>query len=281
MTVVTETVTEPVEAPEAPVDPATPPAETEAPAPLEGVESAAPAEETAATDLQVEVTEPEKPDYMTRADWEREKADVAQRAATEALEADRRRRQTENARKARAEIEQRESDQEAVDTLKAALGAQGIYEVPDAAAMNAINRIASKKAERIATANLDTVEQALDFISAPAYGQTVELDEAAEPAARRLAPKIQHLINTIRPQIEAEARKGYIAESDLPARVEAEIARRAAKGREGQTELARPSGQPAANDTSTVAERLDRIGTSRETPADRQWWSEREKARGR
>ena len=35
----------------------------------------------------------------------------------------------------------KKADQEAMDTLKAALGAKGVYEVPDDAALSAINRI--------------------------------------------------------------------------------------------------------------------------------------------
>ena len=241
-------VSAPVEAPTAiettTVDPepqVTPQTVTpEAPAP----EPAAAEPEAAATP-QIEVVE-EKPDYMTRADWEREKETVAKAAADQALENDRRRRQTENARKAKAESDQRESDQEAVDTLKAALGAKGIYEVPDDAALAAINRIASKKAERLASGSLDTVEQAWDYLTAPAYGKQVDLDTEAEAAASRLGPKLQHLVNTIRPAIEAEARKGYIAESELPARVQAEIARINAKANEGKTELTRVEGVVAS-----------------------------------
>ncbi len=247
-------VSEVVEAP-VQVDPAVPEVaeETESPAPE--VEAAAPETEqepAATSELQVEVTEPEKPNYITREEWEKERAEVASRAAADALESDRRRRQTENARKAKQEAEQRESDQEAVDTLKAALGAKGIYEVPDDSALSAINRIASKKAERMVAASADVVEQAFDFITAPVYGQQVDLDDTFEPAARKLAPKVQHLIDTIRPQIEADARKGYIAESELPAKVDAEIARRAAKSREGQTELVRPDGPPPTGNRNTI-----------------------------
>ena len=108
--------------------------------------------------------------------------------------------------------------------------------------MTAINRIASKKAERLANKSLDTVDEAWEFLTAPVYGKTVDLPEEAEAAARRIGPKLQHLVNEMRPAIEAEARKDYIHKDELPARVEAEIARRNAKSREGQEDLKRPDG---------------------------------------
>lgn len=234
-----ETPAEPVSADQEPIE-----VQTEEPA-TEVVAEPAAAPDAAAAVPQVEVTEPEKPEYMTRADWEREKSEVAQRAAADALEADRRRRQTENARKAAQEKREAEERIEARDTVKAAFGAAGIYEVPDDVVFTAIDRVARKQAASMATSGLDVLESAFDFIAAPAYGQQAELDEAAEPAARRLAPKIQSLIDTIRPQIEAKAREGYIAESELGKRVDAEIARRNAKSREGQTDLVRPEGAPA------------------------------------
>lgn len=238
--------TETIETAPAPADPE-PQEQKETQIPMtEVITDAAPEPEAAAVP-QVEVTEPEKPNYITREEWEKERADVAAKAAAEALELDRRRRQTENARRAKAEAEQREADQEAIDTLKAALGAKGVYEVPDEAAISAINRITAKKAERLASNSLDVMEQAWDFLTAPAYGKEVDLDESAEAAARRLGPKVQHLVNTIRPAIEAEARKGYIPESEIPARVEAEITRRNAQKREGTEELKRPEGAPASN----------------------------------
>ena len=234
-----------------PVAPAIPETETENPAPAE---VAAPDPESAATsELQVEVVEPEKPNYITREEWEKERAEVASKAAADALESDRRRRQTENARKAAQEKREAEERIEARDTVKAAFGAAGIYEVPDDAVYTAIERVARKQAASLANSSLDTVDQAFDFIAAPAYGQQVDLDESFEPAARRLAPKIQQLIDHVRPQIEAKAREGYVAEADIPKRVEAEIARRNAKAREGQTELVRPEGAPSTSNVMSWA----------------------------
>ena len=209
-------------------------------------------EPEAAAVPQVEVTEPEKPDYITRADWERERTEVAQRAASDALESDRRRRQTENARRAKQEFEAVNARQEAVDTLKASLGARGIYEVPDDAAVNAITRIASKQAERMAHASLDTVDEAWDYLTAPAYGKQVDLDDSFELAAKRLAPKVQHLVDTIRPTIEKQAREGYIAQADLGKWYEAETARRNAKGREGKEELKRVEGTPSSANNGSL-----------------------------
>lgn len=260
--------TETIETAPAPADPEPQTVQTETPATEVVAESAAVEPEAAAVP-QVEVTEPEKPNYITREEWERERAEVAAKAAADALEQDRRRRQTENARRAKAEAEQREADQEAIDTLKAALGAKGVYEVPDEAAISAINRITAKKAERLASNSLDVMEQAWDFLTAPAYGKEVDLDESAEAAARRLGPKVQHLVNTIRPAIEAEARKGYIPESEIPARVEAEITRRNAQKREGTTELRRPEGEPPSNKDMSPHAIVNRIISGDADDADR------------
>lgn len=253
-------VTQVIETPAAPASTDPEPAEvqTEEPATEPVVEPAAEPGDAAAV-TQVEVTPPTQPEYMTKADWEKEKAEVASRAASDALEADRRRRQTENARRAKQDQEQAASDQEAVDTLKAALGAKGIYEVPDDAALSAINRIASKKAERMANASLDVVTEAWDYLTAPAYGKNVELADHFEAAAKMLGPKVQHLVDAIRPAIEAKAREGWIKEADLPKRYEAMDAARAAKGREGQTELQRVEGAPSGR---TDAEMLADPATS-------------------
>ena len=244
--------TETIETPATQADPE-PETQTEEPTAEPVAEPAAETSpEAAAAPTQVEVVEAEKPDYMTRADWEREKAELVQRTAADTLEADRRKRQTENARRAKAEQDARESEQEAVDTLRAALGAKGIFEVPDDAALAAINRIASKKAERLSKASLDTLDDAWDYITAPAYGKKVDLADEAEPAASRLVPKVQHLIDAIRPAIETKAREGYIAEAELPKYVEAEIAKRAANGRKGQEEVPHVEGTPTLSHANTL-----------------------------
>ena len=221
------------------------------------------------------MTEPEKPDYITRADWEKERAEVAQRAAAEALESDRRRRQTENARRAKQEQDQRESDQEAIDVLKASLGAKGIYEVPDDAALNAVNRIASKKAERLAASALDTMDEGWDYLTGPAYGKDVPFDDAFGQFANRFAPKLQHLVDQIRPAIEANARKGYIPESELPKRIEDAIAARAAKSREGKEELKRVNGSPAPNTDRSLEAVTNRIISNSHDQEDERIWNDR------
>lgn len=246
-------VSEVIETPAVEVDPAVPQeTETEAPAPIEDAEGAAPEEEPAATEVPQAEVEAPKPEYLTREEWEREKADVAAQAARDAIEQDRKRRQTENARKANAEKRDAEERAELQDTVKAAFGAQGIYEVPDEAVLNAIDRTVRKRSEQIAAAALSTVEQAFDYIVAPITGTDVELDDAMIPAGRKLAPKVQSLIDALRPRIEAEARKGYVAESDIPKLVEAEIAKRAAKAREGQPDFQRPEGQPATTNKGSI-----------------------------
>ena len=220
--------------------------------PPEVIEESAAETPSEAAVPQVAVVE-EKPEYVTREQWEREKAEVAQRAASEAIEADRRRRQTENARKAQNEERQRLRVAQTVDTVKATLIARGIdpEAVTEEAVVTAIDRVAQERADAIARDRADSVGEAWDYLTAPAYGQNVELDDSFADAARVLSPKLQHFIDQIRPQIEAKAREGYVAESDLPKRVDAEIARRAAQSREGVTELARPEGSPASSDEQT------------------------------
>jgi len=237
--------------PEIPTDPEPLEQETETPAPVEGEEGAAPAEEAAAVVPQVEVTPPEKPDYITREEWEKERDEVARQAAEKALEEDRRRRQTENARKAQQEERHKARIQSTVDTVRTAMVARGLdaEAVTDQTVITAIDRVAQERAEALAGEQASLLGEAWDFITAPVYEQKVDLDGSFEPAARLLAPRVQHLIDTIRPQFEEKAAKEavakYIAE-EQPKAVEAEIARRAAVSRVGQEELKRVEVTPAA-----------------------------------
>ena len=259
---------------ETPVDQVQAESQTETPpeTPIVPEEGAAEAKPEAAT--QLEITEPEKPDYITRAEWEKERQEVAQKAAAEALETERRRRQTENARKAKQEQLDREEQQDAADTIRAALGAKGIFEDPGDAALNAITRIARKQAERLTQGSYDLVERTLDYIVAPAYGQKGDWDEDFAPLFERLAPKLQHLVNTISPTITTKAREDYIHKDELSKHVDAEIARRKAKERQesGEDNIQRVEGQPA-RDNSREA-RLDRINVGQETPDDAKWFQE-------
>lgn len=230
-------VTEQVEAPAPTTDPE-PQVEPQTETPPAEPEERAAAEPEAAAVQQVSVTEPE---YVTREELERER----QNAAAAALEADRRRRQTENARKAALEKKAQEDQAELIDTVKAAFGARGIYEVPDDVVVGAVDRVAKKRLDQLSEGLLTRVDEAWDYITAPAYGKDVALSLDAEATVKLLFPKVQGLIDAIRPQLETEARKGYIAESDLPKRVEAEIARRNAQKRQGEEDVAHVEGSPA------------------------------------
>lgn len=243
---------------------------------VEAVPDAAVDEAAAVT--QVQVTE-EKPDYMTRADWEKEKAEVAAHAASDALESDRRRRQTENARLANQQKRDQDDRAELIDTAKAAFGAAGIYEVPDEALTKAVDRMVRKRSDQLSAGSLDAVDAAWDYLTAPAYGKNVELDDSFEMAAKRLGPKVQHLVNAIRPGIEAEARKGYIAEADLPKRYEAMDAARAAKGREGKEELKRVDGGATSSLDRSHTATIDRIARGTFDATDQQYWDQWDAAR--
>ena len=242
---------------EAPVQPelpdqAPPEEQTEIPAPPVEAESAAetPAE---AADLQVEVAEPEKPDYITREEWEREREEIRKQAAADALETDRRRRQTENARKAKQAERDAEERTELIDSIRVAFIEEGNLAPPTEKIAASVDRLVRKRTEQIGLANLELVAQAWDYVTASAFGQEGEWDEAFGPAARTLAPKLQNLVNHIRPQIEAKAREGYISEEELPKRVDAEIAKRNAKAREGQTQLPRSEGAVSAQQEGSPA----------------------------
>lgn len=277
-------VSVPVETPvEVPADQAPPEAQTEAPATEPVVESAAapPAEAAAPEPEQASVVEP-KPDYVTREELEAER----KRAAADAIEGERHRRQTENARKANAERRQAEDTQLVVNILKASYGAKGVYEHPDDAAVEALTMTARKMADAQVASYGDIVGPAWDWASAVIYGKEPssinDLPDEVRPAAAAINARIQHLVNAMWEQIETTSRKGYVPESELPKIREAAVAAHNAAQNAGAEDLKRPpDGAPALLDNSTVAERLDRIGTSRETPGDRQWWNEREKARGR
>lgn len=216
------------------------------------VADAAPEVEAAAEPEQIQIAAPETPQYLTREEWEKEKAEVARQAAAEALEADRRRRQTENGRRSQQERREQDDRAELRDTVKAALGAQGIYEVPDETILTAVDRTVRKRSEQIAAQSLDRVDQAWEYLTAPVFNAEVEYDQTFDEAARRLQPRIQELIDKIRPTIEAQARQGYIPESELQSRYDAMDAARQAKNREGKEELARVEGTPAPANTNTL-----------------------------
>ena len=245
---VSETIDAPVETQE--VDQAVPVEVAESPAPVEGVEAAAPDPEPAATELQVEVEAPPPVPLTLEQLEERDRkrdAEISAKAAADALEADRRRRQTEGARKAKAEADERESLEEAVDIVRVATADPEYNPLdPSPQVIKAIDRLAKKKADRLSANSADLVDQAFGYIVAPITGEDVEFDESFRPIGQKLAPKVQSFIEKMRPIIAKDAVDEYI-KNEQPKAVEAEIARRAAKSREGQTELQRPEGVPSTS----------------------------------
>jgi hypothetical protein len=218
-------------------------------------EPAADAPEAAAAPQQVEVVEPEKPNYITREEWEKERADVAARAAADALETDRRKRQTENARKAKADQDRAERRQRAMDTVKAAFGARGVYEVPDEAVTTAISRVAQDEAEAQNASTLERFGEAMDWIGAPVTGEKIDRPEGVDAMIDLIAPRLQNLFNTARPLIEQQAAEKAIAEfkaTELPKLLEADRAARNQQKRDGQEELTRVEGTPASTNTGSI-----------------------------
>lgn len=208
---------------------------------------------------------------------------ISRQSAQNAIEYDRRMRQSENARRAAdAQREQREAT-ELRDTTEVILSKaerEGWTEERRATAL--IERISNKRAGFDVERAQGEMQQALAWVTAPLRGDSRSYEEfGLSPTADAFARAIQPHLNQIMSAGQSAALEGYIPQSDLPKLVDAEIARRNAKNREGKTELKRVDGTPSPNDTSTVSERLDRVGTPKETPADRAWWDAREKARGR
>lgn len=272
--------TEPVQA-----DPEPQPSVTETPATEVVVESAAPEAETAAA-LQVQPPE-EKPDYITRADWEREKADVATKAASDALEADRRRRQTDGARKALQEKRDADLRAETLDVVRATLSSQlGVDPalIPDAVIDTAITRAARRQAESITGNAFDLIDNSSDFLMAKITGETVELTDGAGPLAQRLAPKFQSVYNAGWEGGEAAGAAKAVEEfkkNELPKQIDAEIARRNAETRDnGPDDVKRPEGQPAGNLDRAHQATIDRIYAGTHDATDAAYWREYE-SRGR
>lgn len=240
-------------------------------APTEPAEEAAPAEE------------PEKP--LTRAEFEallREREEtVRKEAVAEARERERRERQRENARREQDRVRRESEDAEANELLSAQLVRLGLPDADPQHIKPILDRYAQKREQQVTGRTLAEVSDAITAASADVLG--VDYDQDLSPAAdqyrQRLQPFVQDMYERAK---EAVAKSGdYIPKSDLPKLVEAEIEKRNAKSREGKTQLARVEGTTTPADTSSVADRLDRIGTPRETREDRAWWNEREKARGR
>jgi hypothetical protein len=240
--------------------------ETEAPAPepekAEG-ENAAPEAETPAAAPRVEIDE--KPEYMTRADWEREKSQVAETAARDALERERRQRQTENARKAAQEQREVSTRAELKDTIAASIISQGGI-VPDGDALAvAVERAVGKSRTHITEQFAGEVEQAWD------YWTGKDDNRPDSPATDLVGRRLQAFTDQIRPLIEAKAREGFTADAEVAEKVkkavEADRAARNARAREGEEDIKRVDGSPAnTSDTQTWWSSLDAAG--RKDPAN-------------
>lgn len=123
-----------------------------------------------------------------------------------------------------------------------------------------------------------------DNVSRPISGK-------ARAFAVNFADDFNAIFGKLRTQAQDTADLSHLKDEELvkrlsPAQIKAihahESGRLGAQTRNGTKPLKRPDATtPTPNDNSTIADRLDRVGTSRETPADRQWWNAREKARGR
>ena len=238
-------VSEVVEAPSEQTDQVLEPEVTEdAPAPDEQA-VAAPEVQEAAVEEPAQI-EPEERRY-TQAELDAQ----ARNAAQQAIEYDRRMRQSENARKAAdAQREQREAV-ELRDTTEVILSKaerDGWTEEQRATAL--IERISSKRAGFDVERAQGEMQQALAWVTAPLRGDPRSYEEfGLSPTADAFARAIQPHLQQIMSAGQSAALEGYIPQSELPKLVDAEIARRNAKAREGKTELKRVDGTPSAPNT--------------------------------
>ena len=238
-------VSEVVEAPAEQTDQVLEPEVTEdAPAPDEQA-VAAPEVQEAAVEEPAQI-EPEERRY-TQAELDAQ----ARNAAQQAIEYDRRMRQSENARKAAdAQREQREAV-ELRDTTEVILSKaerDGWTEEQRATAL--IERISSKRAGFDVERAQGEMQQALAWVTAPLRGDPRSYEEfGLSPTADAFARAIQPHLQQIMSAGQSAALEGYIPQSELPKLVDAEIARRNAKAREGKTELKRVDGTPSAPNT--------------------------------
>lgn len=211
---------------------------------------ASPEEAVASAPGQLETPEAEKP--LTRAEAEAFWKEREDKTREDERTREQGRRRTQAAREAAAAKREQEARAETMDMAKATLAVKlglDASQIPDEAIDTAIVRAARRQAESLASSSLDTMDGAFDYIIAPLLGKEGEWDDAYTDTHKRVFPKMQAFYAAVYPKIEALAREGYIPETELPARVDAEIARRNAKAREGTEELKRPEGRPASGRT--------------------------------
>lgn len=259
--------------------------ETGAEVVVETAEGAAPPETVEAGATEEPEPQLEVPVIEERRYTEAEVRQMAAQEAQNALQRDQARRQSENGRKAAEQQRQTQEASKLREAVEVAL-IKGGYAADEAVIGDLIQRVGSARAEIGMERNASDADLALEMLIAPIVGDTrtrdgFTLTPGAEVYASKAGPHLQRLVDALVPQIATAARDGYTANADIPKLIAADRAAQAAKSREGKTELTRVDGAPLPVDTSTVADHLDRIGTNRETPADRKWWNEREKARGR
>lgn len=232
---VTETVIEtPVETDQTPVEVQTEVVE-ETPDAAETPQEEAAAEEP----KQVEPAEERR---YTQAELDQ----IARQSAENAIEYDRRMRQSEGARRA-AEGQRAEREaQELRDTIEVTLGKAGFTDVAEDTLNALISRVNAKRGGFDVERAQGEMQQAMEWVTAPLRGDPRSyaefgLSPTADAFARAIQPHLQQILSAG----SAAAVEGYVPRSDLPKLLDAEIARRNAKAREGKTELKHVEGTPS------------------------------------
>lgn len=245
---------------------------------VEGEPDAAPApQEEAATEGEAEPPEQAARTY-TQAELEEIASLRARELAQYELARERQQRQSENRLRENADRREREEREELLDLVSYSYGRGDEPEQVE----KLLQRYTAKREGQMFSRAEAEMDVALSYVTAPLLGhETPPLSPESARLAAKLQAQLQRALDAVVPVLQGQFAGEYIPKADLPKLRKAWLEEQNAKSREGKTELKRPDGVPAAQDNSTIADRLDRIGTPRETPADRQWWNERERARGR
>lgn len=157
-----------------------------------------------------------------------------------------------------AQEEQRQQEQawkdELNESLQAVLVTKGYTEVSAEDVRSVGERFINKRYDQIQNRTVTEVTDALTWVKEAAMEQphTKNLSPKAQRYASDLLDSFNAIYGVLKTRAEEGARSGYIPESELPAKVEAEIAKRNAKSREGQEELKRPAAQQPAGNTNSL-----------------------------
>lgn len=229
--------------------------------PTELVGDAAGADEEAAAEPEQLEPEPEARRY-TAAELREETERVARETAAQTLEWDRRNRQSENARRETERTRREQAAARMAESAETVLLKHGIS--PDQEVISdLITRFGNARSEVDLQTSQSDIDLAMQYVTAPVLGDTRNPDDwnltpGADAYARTVLPHLKRVIDTIIPSVQQSMMGDYVAKSEIPKLVEAEIAKRNAKAREGKTNITRVEGANSTVDRSHQAT-IDRV----------------------